>query len=294
MQPKKTFDINTVFSNNKGKCLEEILEEVVATSEVDQQDIIDIITQTGRMFRTTRDFFGRREQLLDPSVSRRSMFFNPYLSPQSSFGGYGSVLPPSTVSSENNPEFFDVLFKHVDFKVTYNAIALFDKFKFHGAGANKTITYLGRDKEVCEVGGVAYYNNNAISIILDDLEGFSSIHLLANPDSMAEVLKIIGTEELPLPGTTPISNSLRALQDHIRNQTWVNLTPGELVVPFDNPETVYMLGHRNDDENHGDSPSVSLIPVEVSTVDGVLTAVPNMVNICTMDLMSLMPYKHKG
>lgn len=293
MQPKKTFDINAVFSNNKGKCLEEILEEVVATSEVDPQDIIDIITQAGRMFRTTRDFFGRREQRLDPSVSRRGMFFNPHLFPQSSFGGYAPALAPSTVDSEKNPEFFDALFKHLDFKVTYNAVVLADKFKFHGAGANKTITYLGRDKEVCEVGGVAYYNNNAISIILDDLEGFSPVQLLANQDSMTEVLKIIGTEELPLPGTTPISNSLRTLQDHIRNQTWANLTPGELVVAFDNPETVYMFGHRIDDENFGNSPSVSVIPVEVSVVDGVLTAVPNMVNICTMDLMSLMPYKHK-
>jgi len=306
---KKTFDINQLFNVRRfDKCLEDVLEVIVAEEELDQQDIIDIIETASRNYRNLYNYYIRRkDSFLAQANAPRGGFGTPFSQ------SYGPSYPVpngfsdrsrqleaerQVISCDEHPEFFELLFNLSEFEIAYNTTPLTDTFKFLGVDIGKGLTYLGRDKELVTVAGTAQFFHGQLVVRLECQEQFGQIHLAPTQASRVRLEQAIYKGDLTLPGQKAINPATRELMEHMRTQAWLQLKEGDLatrVDAFEEPAQVYLVGRiEHYHESLGTTSEACVMPVQIHDTGIDLMAKPMGNGIHKVDLMLLKPYVHKG
>jgi len=299
---KKTFNIASLFNaRNDDKCLEEVLIEVLAEQELDQQDVIDIIETASNNYRKAHSFYtGRADSSIRPG---QPFVFNQF----GHTGRFGHLRSEATASYGNlttyttaeHPMFFENLFKVLEFEIRYNTTLLTQNFKFLAAEGGEHLVYLGRDKEVLPIKGTATLSGENFNLQLGAMGGLGIVNIRTTPASYEAMIEALRDGSLVRPDQQPFSADTRSLMLHLRNQAWRGLQEGDLVTMIDRleaPETVFLLGRieHQQEEYNGQSTQAVVMPVSVHYDGKEITTVPMGGSIHKVDLMMLKPWVYKG
>lgn len=299
---KKTFNIASLFnSRTDDKCLEELLVEVLAEQTLDQQDVIDIIETAANNQRKHYQFYSVRKDTFRPTPGQPMNFGQFGYPNRFSNNQAGMDLhQPHTYTTGEHPEFFENLFRVVEFEIRYHTTVLCPNFKFLGVNGKDELTYLGRDKEVLTIKGAGVFTRDSlvVHLIAQNTLGLGMLHIQPTQASLNDALEALRDGSMAQPGMKPFTASTRELINHLRNQAWRLVSEGDLVTLVDRqevPETVFLVGRMEQQEEYnGLNTQAVVMPVHVHFDGKEVSTTPLGGGIQKVDLMLLKPWVYKG